>query len=66
MNPKVLDLHQKRSEVAISNMGARIADAIELSEKAKELSAKSTALLVGVQQDLEELYVSMADGKESK
>lgn len=61
MNPELSEFQVKRIEESISRIGAKIADAVDLSRKAKWLSVNSEALLIDVQQELEELYVSMGD-----
>ncbi len=59
MNPEMNEFQIKHIEEAISHIGAKIADAVELSQKAKELSVNSEALLSTVQGELEALYVSL-------
>lgn len=55
------EFQMKRIEESISRIGAKVADVVELSRKAKWLLANSEALLIDVQQQLEELYVSIGD-----
>ncbi len=52
-------LHGARIEQALSKIGAKIADATELSQRAKELCVHSEMVLINVRQELEELYVSL-------
>jgi len=54
----------KKIEEAISYIGAKVADAAELSQQAKRLSGNSEALLINVQQELEDLYVSLDKASE--
>ena len=61
----ITELQIKRIEKSISHIGAIVADALEMTHKAKELSNSSEALLITVQQELEELYVSI-ETEESK
>jgi hypothetical protein len=61
----------KRLEESISHIGAKVANAAELLRQGNVLSAHSAALLVGVQQELEELYMtldstSMADERKAE
>lgn len=59
VNPEQKELQVRHIEESVSRLGAKVADAVELSQKAKELSANSETLLINVQQALEELYVSI-------
>jgi len=61
---KIIDLRPKRPDQAISSIAVKVADAIELSQEAKDLAAKSRKLLIDVQQDLEDLYIATTDAKE--
>ena len=61
---EVIYLRNKRTEQVIVSIGAKLADAVELSQKAKELSANSDALLMDVQRELEELYEIIGDRDE--
>lgn len=64
MNPIIDEVQVKRMEESISKIGAKVADVIEMSQQAKLLSTKSESLLIDVQQELEEFYVSMAGDDE--
>lgn len=66
MKPKIIDLHQARIEQSLLKMSEKIATAIELSHKAKDLSAHSETLLIRAHQDLEELYLSVDSPCESE
>lgn len=66
MNPEQKELQAKHIEESITRIGAKVADAVELSQKAKDLSADSETLLINVQQELEELYVSMDESIDSE
>lgn len=46
-------------EKSVSHIGAKVAYAIELSQKTRQLFMDSEALLINVQRELEELYVLM-------
>jgi len=54
------ELQTKCIEEVISHIGAKVADAVDLSKKAKEMLARSEALLIDVQQELEGLYIRIA------
>jgi exonuclease VII small subunit len=64
MDHEIVPLERKRLEQSISKIGAGVADAVELTQKANELAARSESILIRVQQELEELYLSLA--KEDK
>ena len=55
----ITELQIKRIEKAISHIGAIAADALEAAQKTREMSVSAEAMLVTVQQELEELYVSI-------
>ena len=59
MKPKTNDIQIKRLEESISRIGAKGANAAELSRQGNVLSAHLAALLVSVQQELEELYITI-------
>lgn len=59
MKPETNEIKIRRVQVAVSHVGAKVADAIEASQQAKFLSAKSEALLINAQQELEEIYMSI-------
>lgn len=59
MKPEVINLRNKRIGQFITSIGAKVADAVELCQKAKELSASSEGILITAQRELEELYVSL-------
>lgn len=59
MKNEIVPLERRRLEQSISKIGAKVADAGELANKAKELTAGSEAILIRVQQELEELYLSL-------
>lgn len=62
MGNGVVPLERRRLEQSISKIGAKVADAGELANRAKELTSKSEALLIRIQQELEELYLSLDQG----
>ncbi len=55
------ELQIKRIEESILRIGAKVADAVELSQRVKHLSADSDALLINAQQELEKLYVILGN-----
>ena len=59
MEKKLANIDQSRIERALTTIGSQIADATELSQKAKELAANSELLLIAAQQELEALYLSL-------
>jgi len=61
MEREAVNLYEKRIKQSLSRIGAKIADAADLSQKSKQLSANSEALLIAALKDLEELYVSLDD-----
>ena len=52
-------IEQKRIEQAFSKIGSKIADATELSRRAKEITTNSEWMLTAAQQEIETLYVSL-------
>lgn len=59
MEPEVISLHDKRVEQSIISIGAKIADAIEMIQTAKEMASSSEDVLIKAQLELEELYVGL-------
>jgi len=61
--PEIINLHDKRLEQSLEqsvvNISAQIADAIEMTQKAKSLSADSEAMLIQAHVGLEELYTQL-------
>lgn len=53
------NLHGNRVDQSVINISARIADAVEMMQKAKEMTASSTNILITVQKELEELFLSL-------
>ncbi len=53
------NIEQKRIEQTLSKIGSKIADATELSRRAKELTTNSEMMLTAAQQEIENLYVSL-------
>ena len=66
MEKKLTDIDQTRIERALTKIGSQIADATELSQKAKELSSNAELLLIAAQQELEALYLSLEQQEERK
>lgn len=63
MNKESIGSKEKLMEKEISQIGAKVADALEISEKVRELSDKFEALLIDAQKELEELYVSLGESR---
>lgn len=59
MEPKVIDLREKCLEQSIIGISAKIANAVEMVQKAKELTASSEDVLIRAQLGLEELYLGL-------
>ncbi len=59
MKPEVINLHDKRMEQSVISISAKIADAVEMVQKAKELTASSEDVLAKAQLALEELYIAL-------
>lgn len=59
METEVINLREKRLEQVVVGISAKIADALEMSRKAKTLSADSEARLIQAQLELEELFVQL-------
>ncbi len=49
----------KRLEQSVVHIGAKIADAVELVQRAKEMTANSEDALIKAQLELEELFIGM-------
>lgn len=62
MDDETIPFERKRLEQSISKIGAKVADAVELSTQAKELTTGAESILISVQQELEELYLSLDHG----
>lgn len=59
MVSKIATLETEPIEQYLSKIGAKVADALVFSQQAKEMLAHFEAILIGVQQELEEVYVSI-------
>lgn len=58
-----MNMEQECMEQRLSQIGAKIADATDLSRQAKELAERSVFTLGNAQKEIEELYVSLgSDG----
>ena len=66
MSKDTYQIDQTRIEHALTTIGSQIADATELSQKARELAANSELLLIAAQQALEALYLSLEQQGERK
>lgn len=54
-----MNMEQKCIEQRLSQIGAKIADATDLSRQAKELAERSAFTLGNAQREIEALYVSL-------
>ena len=54
----IVNMEQKRIEQALSQIGSKIADATQLSQKAAALTIHSETLLIDAQKEIENLYIS--------
>ena len=61
MDKKMMDIKYKRIEKKLSQIGAKIADAIDMSRQAKKMTSGSEAILINAQREIEALYVSLED-----
>lgn len=59
MEREVINLQDKRIERLLVSIGAMIADAIEIAQKAKAMSADSEEKLTLAQLELENLYIQL-------
>lgn len=59
MKLEVINLRDKRLEQLIISIGAKIANAVEMVQKAKEMTANSEETLIQAHLDLEELYIAL-------
>lgn len=55
------DLVLKKSEKALSHIGAQIADANEIAEEIEELTHKAEEKLCLAQEEISELYVELGE-----
>lgn len=55
-------LQDKQTEQSIINVGAKIADAVEMVRKAKVMATVSENLLIEAQLELEEICVKLKNG----
>lgn len=66
MSKDTYQIDQTRIEHVLTTIGSQIADATELSQKARELAANSELLLIAAQQALEALYLFLEQQGERK
>ncbi len=59
MGLKAMFPDDKQTEQSIVSISAKIADAVEMVRKAKEMTARSERILIKVQLELEELCVAL-------
>ncbi|MEN6412836.1 MAG: hypothetical protein ABFC84_08735 [Veillonellales bacterium] len=57
MRPEVINLHDKRIEQSVVRISAKIADAVKMVQKAKEMAISSEDVLIKAQLELEEIYI---------
>lgn len=57
-----INIEYKRIEQTLSQIGAKIANATDLSRQAKELANSSESTLIHAQKEIDALYVSLEDG----
>ena len=66
MKKNEMNMKYKRIEQKLSQIGAKIAHATDLSRQAKELSNSSESTLITVQKEIQVLYVSLEDDDPSE
>ena len=66
MSKDTYQVDQTQIERALTTIGSQIADATELSQRAREMAANSELLLIAAQQELEALYLSLEQQGERK
>ena len=64
MGPEIINLQDKRTEQSVVGISAKIANAVELIKKAKEMTSLSEDVLIMAQLELEKLYIAL--DKQSK
>lgn len=64
MEKTAVPMERTNTEHALLSVSAKIADALELSQKAKELFASSELLLIAAQQELEALHLALEQQEE--
>lgn len=63
MDKKVVRFEDRQFEQRLSEIGAKIADAVDFAHQAKELADRSETILVQAQKEVEELYLSFGERK---
>jgi hypothetical protein len=61
VEPEIINLHDKRIEQSVISISVKIANAIEMIQKTKEMTANSERMLVKAYLELEELYTKLGD-----
>jgi hypothetical protein len=56
---KVINLHDKWLEQSVISISAKVADAVEMVQQAKEMTISSESVLIKAQLALEELYIAL-------
>ena len=59
MESEVINLQDKRIEQSVVGISVKIADVVEMVQKAKEMTISSEDILVKAQMELEELYIAL-------
>lgn len=59
METKVINLHDKWLEQSVISISAKVADAVEMVQQAKEMTISSESVLIKAQLALEELYIAL-------
>ncbi|MCC8122837.1 MAG: hypothetical protein LIO58_04785 [Oscillospiraceae bacterium] len=59
MESEIIHLHDKRVEHLVISMSAKIADAVDMIQKAKSITGCAEDLLLKTQLELEELFLSL-------
>lgn len=66
VEPEIIDLHHKRIEQSVVGIRAKLADAVEMVRRAKEMAANSENVLIKAQLELEELYIALDTGADQR
>lgn len=56
---QIINLHDKRLEQAVISISAKVADAVEMVQQAREMTISSEGVLIKAQLALEELYIAL-------
>ena len=61
MEKDIVNIKFKRIEQKLSQIGAEIAVATDMSQQAKKMTSGSEAILINAQKEIEALYASLED-----